>query len=213
MAILQAAAGSIGNAILRRRTEEALRESERKLATLMSNLPGMAYRCRNDRKRTMEFVSDGCLELTGRSPSDLLHNNSIAYADLIHPNDQDCVWSEIQEATEKRSPFRLTYRIKGSLGTKWVWEQGQGIFDPSGELVALEGFIHDITERKLAEDVLKRTQEELERRVAERTAWLLRVNMALNEEMIEHKQTEKSSARLIRPLMRHRARWGSFWPI
>ena len=57
--------------------------------------------------------------------------------------------------------------------------------------MALEGFIHDITERKLAEDVLKRTQEELERRVAERTAWLLRVNMALNEEMIEHKETEK----------------------
>src|SRR5690606_5194027 len=82
VAILQAAAGSIGDAILRRRTEEALRESERKLATLMNNLPGMAYRCRNDRKRTMEFVSDGCLELTGYSPSDLLHNNSIAFADL-----------------------------------------------------------------------------------------------------------------------------------
>ena len=191
VAILQAAAGSIGNAILRQRTEVALRESKRKLTTLMSNLPGMAYRCRNDRKRTMEFVSDGCLELTGRSPSDLLHSNAISYADLIHPDDRDCVWNEIQEATENRSSFRLTYRINGSLGTKWVWEQGQGIFDPSGELVALEGFIHDITERKLAEDVLKRTQEELERRVAERTAWLLRVNMALNEEMIEHKETEK----------------------
>ncbi len=191
VAILQAAAGSIGNAILRRRTEEALGESRRKLATLMSNLPGMAYRCRNDRKRTMEFVSDGCLELTGRSPSDLLHNDAMAYVDLIHPDDRDCVWSEIQQATEEMRPFRLTYRINGRLGTKWVWEQGQGIFVPSGELVALEGFIHDITERKLAEDVLKRTQEELERRVAERTAWLLRVNMALNEEMIEHKETEK----------------------
>ena len=191
VAILQAAAGSIGNAILRRRTEKALNESQRKLTTLMSNLPGMAYRCRNDRKRTMEFVSDGCLALTGRSASDLLCNSAISYADLVHPEDRGCVWNEIQEATEKRVPFRLTYRINGSLGTKWVWEQGQGIFDPSGELIALEGFIHDITERKLAEDVLKRTQEELERRVAERTAWLLRVNMALNEEMIEHKETEK----------------------
>lgn len=44
IAIIQAAAGSIGDAIMRRRTEEALKESQRTLSTLMSNLPGMAYR-------------------------------------------------------------------------------------------------------------------------------------------------------------------------
>lgn len=191
VAILQAAAESIGNALLRRRTEVALRESKRMLTTLMSNLPGMAYRCRNDRQRTMEFVSDGCLELTGRPSPELLHNSAISYADLIHPDDRDRVWSEIQQETEKGTPFRLTYRINAGSETKWVWEHGQGIFDASGKLLALEGFIHDITERKLAEDVRKRTQEELEMRVSERTAWLLRINRALNEEMLEHKETEK----------------------
>jgi PAS domain S-box-containing protein len=44
----------------RRMTEVALRESQRQLSTLMSNLPGMAYRCQNDPEWTMEFVSDGC---------------------------------------------------------------------------------------------------------------------------------------------------------
>ncbi|MDD1749191.1 MAG: GAF domain-containing protein [Methanothrix sp.] len=190
IAVLQAAAGSIGEAILRRRTEEALQESQRALSTLMSNLPGMAYRCKNDRYWTMEFVSDGCLALTGYQSEDLLHNRAISYVDLIHPDDQNYVWNEIQDAIAERRPFRLIYRIKSRFGKKWVWEQGQGIFLPDGELLALEGFINDITERKLAEEALKRTQEELEKRVTERTAWLLRANAALQEEMVKHKKTE-----------------------
>ena len=45
--------------------EDSLRESQRKLSTLISNLPGMAYRCLNDQNWTMEFISEGCFELTG----------------------------------------------------------------------------------------------------------------------------------------------------
>jgi PAS domain S-box-containing protein len=50
----------------RRQAEDELRESQRTLATLMSNLPGMAYRCRNDATWTMDFVSEGCLGRCGR---------------------------------------------------------------------------------------------------------------------------------------------------
>ena len=191
IAILKAAAGSIGEAIMRRRTEEALKESQRALSTLMSNLPGMAYRCKNDRLWTMEFVSDGCLELTGYRPDDLIQNKAVSYAQIIHPDDLDYIWNEVQEAVAERRPYRLIYRIRSLSGTKWVWEQGQGIFAPQGELIALEGFVNDITERKLAEEALKRAHEELEKRVQERTAWLLRANEALHEEMAEHKKTEK----------------------
>ena len=49
----------------RMQAQELLAESERRLSTLMANLPGMAYRCLNDESWTMKFVSEGCFNLTG----------------------------------------------------------------------------------------------------------------------------------------------------
>lgn len=130
-------------------------ESERMLTTLLGNLPGMAYRCRNDELWTMESVSAGCYELTGYEPQDLIDNKRISYADLIDKEDRQRVWTVIQAAMLQRQPFRLIYRINTASGAqKWVWEQGVGIFSPDGTVEALEGFITDITHRKIVEKQL-----------------------------------------------------------
>lgn len=141
---------------------QALQESKRALSTLMSNLPGMAYRCLNDRARTLEFVSEGCLDLTGYHPSDLIQGRT-SYAQLIHAEDREPIWNQIQTALTKGVPFRLTYRIRNASGEeKWVWEQGRGVLSSERAPIALEGFIIDITERALA-------HQTLEQRVADRT--------------------------------------------
>ena len=51
----------------------------------------MAYRCRNDPQWTMEFVSDGCSQLTGYQASELIDNRTMAYGDIIHPDDRQAV--------------------------------------------------------------------------------------------------------------------------
>ncbi|MCP4686270.1 MAG: PAS domain S-box protein [bacterium] len=140
--------------------EEARREGERRLATLMDNLPGIVYRCRNDRDYTMEFISDGCREVTGYSPEELVDNASLSFNDLIHADDQSMVWEQIQQAVVDQRNYTLTYRINCRDGQeKWVWEQGVGVFDDSGRLLALEGFISNITDQKNNEDALRREME------------------------------------------------------
>jgi len=140
----------------RKRAEAALRESERRLATLLSNLPGMAYRCANDPDCTMEFVSEGCFALTGYTPADLIHNARISYAQVIHPEDRAPTREQVQNALQENRPFQMTYRITCADGKeKWVWEQGRGVFAEDGTLVALEGFITDITDRVRAEQALQ----------------------------------------------------------
>ncbi|HNX82208.1 MAG TPA: diguanylate cyclase [Candidatus Omnitrophota bacterium] len=134
----------------------ALRESRRMLSTLMSNLPGMAYRCKNDPDWTMEFVSEGCFELTGYNPADLIGNTKVAYAKLIHPDDRPHIWDAVQIALQAGKSFTLTYRIISAAGVeRWVWEQGRGVFSQTGELMAIEGFVLDITDRKHSEEQLE----------------------------------------------------------
>jgi PAS domain S-box-containing protein len=142
------------------KAQEALRESERKLSTLLSNLPGMAYRCKNDKWWTMEFVSSGCYEITGYRPEDLIANNRISFGDVIHRDDAQKVDDIVQEALRQRAPFELSYRIIDAHGKeKWVWEKGEGIFAEDGRLMFLEGFITDITDRKNYEIQLEQSRE------------------------------------------------------
>ena len=123
----------------------------------MGNLPGMVYRCRNDKDWTVEFASDGCLLLTGYRPDELTGKGAVSYGQrIIHPDDRQPVWDQVQEALAQRRPFQLAYRIRTkSNEDKWVWEQGCGIFAADGSLLALEGFITDMTARKRAEEDLK----------------------------------------------------------
>jgi len=140
--------------------EKMLEESRRSLSTLMGNLPGMAYRCKDDVSWTMLFVSEGCFDLTGHPAEELVDNARISYAQLIHPDDREYVWREIRSALEKDQPFRMVYRIVPPDGlVKWVWEQGCLVSDPHSEEGVLEGFITDITDRKRAEQALSYSEE------------------------------------------------------
>jgi PAS domain S-box-containing protein len=145
-----ALAGTFTNITLRVHEERQRMAAQRTLSGLIDDLPGMVYRCRNNRHWTMEFVSQGALGLTGYRPEDLIDNHTRSYASLIHADDSQMVWDGVQLAVDAKQPFDLTYRIVTADGTvKWVWERGKGIISTSGELLGLEGFITDISYERL----------------------------------------------------------------
>lgn len=168
--------------------DRALAESERQLSTLMANLPGMAYRCLNDREWTMKFISQGCCSLTGYRVSDLIDNQKISYGQLIHPDDREDIWNHAQEALRQHRPFTYEYRIRAAdREEKWVLEQGEGVFSEQGEVLALEGFITDITEQKQAEAALKKNLEQA--RIAYEQATIYAQDLA--KEIRVRKRVEK----------------------
>ncbi|MHC1715481.1 MAG: EAL domain-containing protein [Acidaminococcaceae bacterium] len=139
----------------RKATEKSLKESERSKSVLLSNLPGLAYRCNYDRNWTMQYVSAGCFALTGYPPESLLYNKDVSYNDLITPDYRDTLWEEWKHVLAKRLPFKQEYEIITATGEKkWVIEMGEGIFDEHGQVIALEGIVFDISKRKKYENLL-----------------------------------------------------------
>lgn len=151
--------------------EEELGESKRHLFTLMSNLPGMAYRSKNNPGRTMEFVSGGSLPLTGYKPEEII-SNKLSYASIIHPEDRKRILNHIQSAFSENKPFEVIYRINCATGKeKWVLEKGQMVLD-EGNIVAIEGFITDITERRNTEIALMQSLLKYEKTFHAMPVWI-----------------------------------------
>lgn len=132
------------------------------IPNLMHNLPGMAYRCKNDAQWSMVFLSEGSLELTGYAASDLVGNHLLCYDDIIVEEDRDFVRRAIDTAVENRTQFQMEYRIRAKSGTiKWVWEKGNAVYDKHNTPVYLDGFIIDVSARRKAEDDLKKAAQDM----------------------------------------------------
>jgi PAS domain S-box-containing protein len=155
-------ANRVTNAVERYRSRRELAERKRRLETLVSNLPGMVYRCANEPEWPMEFVGGECEQLTGYPAAELEDDEVLWGEEVLHPADSDEMWATVQDALDAEEPFEVTYRIHDADGNrKWMWERGRGIYEDD-ELVALEGFITDITDLRERERELQATKERLE---------------------------------------------------
>ena len=143
--------------------EHARVESETRFSTLVTNLPGVVYRCVCDADWTMVFLSDGIKELSGYPAEDFLKNAVRTYASVIHPDDRSMVERTVFDAVGRQAPYTLEYRITHADGSiRWVYERGRGNFGIDGAVTWLDGVILDITERKQAETTLRQVEERLE---------------------------------------------------
>lgn len=165
----------------RKEIEDALRESEAKFRSLISNIPGMAYRCLNMPGWPMVFVSDAVFDITGYSPSDfVLPNPTRSFTDLYHPDDIE----RISNANSEQDAFSYEYRIIAKSGeVKWVTEHGTHVKDSDGNTLYVDGFISDITQRRVMEDELKSAKDKAEQAAAARTAFLANMSHEIRTPM------------------------------
>ena len=173
--------------------KKKLRESEAKYRGLVSNLPGIVYRCLIDDNWTMVFISDEIERITGYPAHEFIGNHIRSYASIIHPEDREMVARTVATARIQSRPFTIEYRIMGKDDTVlWVYEKGQTVISEDNR-EWLDGTIIDISDRIRLEEKLKslnnnldeRVQEEIRKREAGERLLAHRFRMAEVESLVE----------------------------
>ncbi|MEW9796621.1 MHYT domain-containing protein [Alteromonas sp. CYL-A6] len=163
--------------------EQAIRESEAKFRSFISNIPGIAYRCLNEKGWPMVFISDAAETVTGYPAAAFcLPSPQISFDDLYHPDDKAKI--DRLTADPDGGSFLLEYRIYNRSGElRWLREHGTYAKDDDGNIKWLDGFIMDITERRDIEEELKIAKERAEQAAETRAAFLANMSHEIRTPM------------------------------
>lgn len=121
---------------------------ETQYRTLISNIPGVAFRSRADDNWSKIFISEQVFALTGWE-AEVFLSDTVRYVDLIHPEDLGRVRASINDALCKHESYALEYRIRRRNGVeRWVSERASGVYDGDGTPCWIDGVMLDITDVK-----------------------------------------------------------------
>ncbi len=157
MRVVSGVASQLGSVIRYKQAEAALEQSQQRLASLIDSLPGIVFTGGNDPEWSMQYLSEGCLALTGYRSEELAGaERTTSYNAICHYEDLPVLLSLIDRAIARKEPYVAEYRIRTKTGQeKWLWEKGHGLYAADGSVLGIQGFITDITELKQAEKAIQ----------------------------------------------------------
>jgi PAS domain S-box-containing protein len=147
--------------------EDRLREAEERYRGIVEHVPAAIYLDRTDGSTESIYVSPQIEEIVGVTPEQWMADPDL-WLRLMHPEDRPSVQRSYAEATVAIEPWSAEYRLQTPDGrTIWVHDEITFLHDEGGAPQFMQGVIFDVTERKLAEQAL-RESEQRERDAAER---------------------------------------------
>ena len=173
----------------RRQSEEALRRSEQRysLAQRAANIGSWDWNI-----LTGELVWSEQIEPMFGFAEGKFDGTYQTFLNCIHPQDRQFVIDSVEACIEHGEDYAIEHRIVWPDGTvRWVSETGDVVRDEHGKATRMVGIVQDFTRRKKAEEEIRKLNQQLEQRVAERTVELTQANKELRQEFKRRRRLEK----------------------
>jgi PAS domain S-box-containing protein len=140
-----------------------LEEREELLDSLVSSVPGIVYREEIDpdgNVGSMRYISESCREIIGYDPEEFTGDGGRNFHDVIHEEDRQRVLETLEETVRTGEDFEMEFRVRCDDGSvKWISERGELIHDEDSDVTHLHGVMVDVTDRKRAENQLRRSEQ------------------------------------------------------
>ncbi|MFN2454112.1 MAG: PAS domain S-box protein [Pyrinomonadaceae bacterium] len=175
----------------RKQAEDELLVAKERLQQLLSSSPAVLYSFKAAGDFGPSFISENVFAQLGYEAAEFINDPGF-WVDRIHPEDRPAVlagYPNLFEQGHTLGEYRFLHR---DGGYRWIRDELKMVRDADGTPLELVGYWIDITERKQAEEKLRKAHDELEQRVQARTLQLARTNDTLRFEINERKQTEAS---------------------
>jgi PAS domain S-box-containing protein len=160
----------------RKRAAEALRQSEEKYRSLISNIPDVVWTV--DANLNVVFISDSIERVTGFPMEEVYRDGVRLFLESVHPDDVEGVRAAFEALFATAAPYDVECRLRRKDG-RWIWihDRALGTYVKDGVRYA-DGLVSDITARKEAEESLKQSEEKFRRLITNLpdVAWTSDVN-------------------------------------
>jgi PAS domain S-box-containing protein len=158
----------------RKRAEAALRNSEERFRQVSEHIKDVIWMTAPD-KNHMLYINPAYEAVWGRSTKSL-YEQPLSWLDAIHPDDRERV-RYMAQTKQVSGEYDETYRLYRSDGSlRWIHDRAFPISDERGAVYRIAGIAEDITDRKLAEDALRRSSDEMQHILAGLPGAILIVN-------------------------------------
>jgi len=172
------------------KTEQALREKEQRFRTVADFTYNWETWIAPD--GTYLYVSPSCQRITGYSVREFTQDSKFLEK-IVHADDLDLIHSHLINHMEILDPQTIEFRIITRDGLeRWIAHICQPVYGEDGNFLGRRASNRDITEKKRGETALRKAHDELEKRVEERTAELVRINKELKSEIFNRTKAEKA---------------------